>query len=105
MKLRMKKEKKIVNKYVLVYFPKHENSDKSGYIQEHRLIVEIFIGRLLTNSEVVHHLNGFKTDNKISNLMLFKTQKGHKSFENKIKQFGYTNPIKRQIENRWKNYK
>ena len=74
------------------------------WIYEHVYIVEQFIGRELEPEEVVHHINSIKTDNRISNLMLFKNQKEHAKFHNKIKQFGYTNQICRQIANRWKEY-
>ena len=74
------------------------------WIYEHVYIVEQFIGRELKEGEVVHHINSIKTDNRISNLMLFKNQKEHQKFHLKIKQFGYTNPICRQIANRWKEY-
>lgn len=74
------------------------------WVQEHRYVVEQFIGRKLRPEERVHHLNEIKTDNRIENLMLFDSQKEHQAFHNKIKQFGYTNPIKRQIRDRWKKY-
>ena len=73
------------------------------YEPEHRLVVEEKIGRMLEKEEVVHHLNSKRDDNKIENLMLFPNQKEHSKFHNKIRQFGLTNPIKRQIENRWEN--
>lgn len=74
------------------------------WIYEHKYIVEQFIGRELKKGEVVHHINGIKTDNRISNLMLFKNQKEHQKFHLKIKQFKLTNPIIRQINNRWNEY-
>jgi len=90
--------------YILIYVPEHPNSNSQGYYLEHRYAVELFIGRILTKKEVIHHLNSDKLDNCIENLMLFKSQKEHKSFENKIRQFGLTNPIKRQISERWNSY-
>ena len=68
---------------------------------EHLIVLEKFIGRRLKKAERVHHLDLNKKNNKISNLMLFKNDKEHISFHNKIRQFGMTNPIRRQIKNRW----
>ena len=39
--------------------------------------MEEFLGRPLTNSEVVHHENGDKADNRIENLRLFASQADH----------------------------
>ena len=72
------------------------------FIPEHKLIVEEFLNRRLDKENVIHHIDSNRTNNDISNLMLFKNQKEHASFHNKIRQFGMTNNIKRQIENRWK---
>lgn len=88
------------NSYILIYCPSDPFS-KHGYVLEHRLVVEAKIGRLLTKEESIHHLDHNRSNNDIDNLMLFPTQSAHKSFENKVKQFGMTNPIKREIENRW----
>lgn len=54
--------------YLLVYCPKHPCADKNGYVLEHRLVVERKIGRFLEESEIVHHINENKTDNRIENL-------------------------------------
>ncbi len=61
--------------YIMVYQPEHPNAIKN-YILEHRLIAEQTIGRLLKKSEIVHHLNGIRTDNRPSNLAVV-TPKTH----------------------------
>lgn len=56
--------------YVRIYFPDHPKSDSFGYILEHDLIMECYIGRWLKDNEIVHHKNKIKTDNRIENLKL-----------------------------------
>ena len=63
--------------YVIVYSPDHPSADSKGYVREHRLVMEAHLGRTLSPIEVVHHINGIKTDNRIENLMLFSSDSEH----------------------------
>ena len=56
--------------YVEVWKPDHPMAQKSGYLMEHRLVMAEHLGRMLGPREVVHHLNGDRTDNRIENLEL-----------------------------------
>lgn len=92
------KTKKIHNgyRYILV---------GTRWMPEHRLVVEEFLNRYLDDKEVIHHINFNRLDNRIENLMLFKSQKEHASFHLFIKKYGMNKRVKRMIENRWDIYK
>lgn len=48
-----------------------------GLMLEHRWRMEQSIGRHLTRTEVVHHKNGIRHDNRIGNLQLFASHSDH----------------------------
>jgi hypothetical protein len=54
--------------YIMLKMPKHPNADRRGYVYEHRFVMAEKIGRPLGNDEIVHHVNGVTTDNRIANL-------------------------------------
>lgn len=56
--------------YILVNSPYHPYKNNHGYVREHRLVMERSINRFLLPDEEVHHLNGNKTDNRASNLII-----------------------------------
>lgn len=63
-----------LNGYRLLYVPEHPSSMKNrnweGYIYEHIYFIEQSLGRELRENEVVHHLDGNRSNNRIENLIV-----------------------------------
>lgn len=56
--------------YLYAKVPDHPNRTKNNYVLLHRVIMENHINRLLLPTEIVHHIDGNKFNNDISNLRL-----------------------------------
>jgi len=57
--------------YVRIRLRNHPCSDKTGWIAEHRVVMEDYLGRYLQPCEAVHHKNGNRHDNRLENLELW----------------------------------
>jgi hypothetical protein len=64
--------------YILVLAKDHPNANGRGYVFEHILVMEAFLGRYLLPDEEPHHKNRKKADNDITNLQLV-TKEEHRA--------------------------
>ena len=71
--------------YVMVLMPEHPRSDSQGYVKEHIMIVEDVIGFPLPEGSVFHHIDGNGMNNKLNNLMIFKSSADHLKYHAKIR--------------------
>lgn len=60
----------------------------SNYIKEHVFVMETSLGRKLDRHDVIHHINGRKTDNRLENLWLT-NYGGHKDAHQSLQEVGY----------------
>lgn len=73
------------NGYSEVWVGKHTLPDKAGgYVREHRILKEIEMNRPLTGSELIHHVDGNKTNNKLSNLYVCDGHFGHRKVHGQL---------------------
>lgn len=67
--------------YVLVSppanYPFPESILANRKIREHRMVMELHIGRALLSTEFVHHINGIRNDNRLENLELMSNRAEH----------------------------
>ena len=71
--------------YRFIWVPNHPMASTTGYVCEHRLVMEKHLQRFLKRGEVVHHINGNKIDNRFENLQLFHSAGKHVVLEHAIR--------------------
>jgi uncharacterized protein (UPF0297 family) len=79
--------------YKMIKQKGHPRANKDDYVFEHIIIMEKYIGRYLTDSEEVHHINEIKTDNRPENLTLFTNHSEHMIFNHNMRRWLKSVPL------------
>lgn len=77
------KRKRSINGYILIKDYNHPNRNSHNDVLEHVYVMSNHLDRPIAKGEIVHHIDGDRTNNDISNLYLYKNRskhlKGHNS--------------------------
>ena len=70
-------KKKAINGYILIKDYQHPDKNSQNDILEHRLVAEKIVGRRLKKTEIVHHKDGERNNNRRNNLYVCKNMSEH----------------------------
>lgn len=78
--------------YILIYKPNHREAMLNGYVLEHRYKISNKLNRKLKFNEIIHHIDGNRSNNELNNLLVL-TQSQHA----KLHAFAYLYLIKQNL--------
>lgn len=70
--------------HILVLSHGHPRATKGGQVYEHILVAEKMLGRQITKTEIVHHINCIKSDNSPENLFVCSGSSEHFSIHGSL---------------------
>ena len=84
------------DKYLYEFCPAHPKANKWGHIQQHRLVVELHLGRFLTTDESVHHIDLNPHNNSIENLVVL-SRSEHYAIHRKLEREAKYPPLTHEL--------
>lgn len=91
--------------YIFIYCPEHPFADINKRVKEERLIIERILGRYLLKTEIVHHKNRIKDDNRAENLQVVSSVSEHMDIHKSFKGHKHTKEAKRKMSEAHKRRK
>ena len=65
-----RKPRYVTGNRVFLYKPEHPNANVYGYVREHVLVMTEHLNRAMRPGELIHHINGDPSDNRLENLVV-----------------------------------